>query len=180
MKNHNLVLHDNNTVTLCPKCQNNTDFEAIATLCSDDPHLIHEIHVQCICGYDPTLRLGCGYRHQNEPGEPEETSVEKALATWNMAIVDAGLADARKAKAAARKLKTPPSLELMIVDREQDFLASALQDKYLEEGHDYSYRDALDELVWMARCNPEKFMTLLPDLRRRSEKHARFEEEVRE
>lgn len=176
MIEHNLVLHENSVVTPCPKCKNNSDFHAKADEIFTDQY---EIYLVCVCGYDPTYRLGAGYRYQNEPGEPEETSIEEALKTWNQAVVDAGLMEVRKKKAAVRRAASPPpSPEMMIVQREQDTLAQALQEKYREDGVEYSYFDALDALIWMAKGTPEKFMEILPDLRLRAEKRITFDIEL--
>lgn len=174
MKSHNLILHNNSVVTPCPGCRNNTEFNAVASLCCDEPHVIYEIHVECICGYDPTALLGEGYRHQNEPGEPEESSVEQALATWNIAIVDVGLVEIRKAKAANLKKTSIPSLEMMIVEREQDILARAFQDN----GNDHSYSEAVNELMRLARVDPASFRRMLTGLRLNSERRESFDKEL--
>lgn len=177
MKSHNLILHENSVVTPCPKCRNNTEFNALANHCCDEPHLVYEIHVECNCGYDPTALLVEGYRHQNEPGEPEEASIEHALSIWNTAIVDVGLAEIRKARAANLKSTSIPSPETMIVEREQDLLAKALQD-WQKDGKQYLYSEAVSELFRMAKDDPESFRRDLPELRLISEKRESFDEEL--
>lgn len=177
MKSHNLILHKNSVVTPCPTCKNNTEFNAIASHCCDEPRVIYEIHVECICGYDPTALLVEGYRHQNEPGEPEEVSVEHALSTWNAAIVDVGLAEIRMAKAANLKNTSIFSPETMIVEREQDLLARALQE-WQKNGKQYLYSVAVSELFRMAKDDPESFRRALPELRLISQKRESFDEKL--
>ena len=176
VKNHNLILHRNAVVTSCPTCKNNTEFNAVAIHCCDEPHVIYEIHVQCICGFDPTALLVEGYRHQNGPGESEEASVEQALATWNAAIVDIGLAEIRKAKAANLGSRSITSPALMILEREDDLLAWAFQ-VYQQSVKRYGYDEAVHELQSMATEDPASFYLLLPELRRIAETRESFDTE---
>lgn len=168
MDNHNLVLHDNTIVTPCPECGNNTKYHASTETHSEEGQKVTDVFVACVCGYDPTFFMLP--RHRLVDGDSDETSVERALEKWNQAISD------NKETGSTRRCAEPdPLIELMILEREQDFLAGALQDVYKEAGEEYSYQESLDALIWMAKTTPEKFMEILPELRRRSETEVRFE-----
>lgn len=172
MHHYELELHSNGVVTPCPQCLNNTKFRVTAEPTSDGGQ---QICLICICGLDPT-RSTPEYRHQASPGESEEHSVEQSLAYWNRAVNEwrnhLAIITSRLQSPSIRSAISP---EMMILEREQDFLATALKEKRAEEGKEYSYFDCLDELFHMAETQPDSFIAILPLLRDRFEKPVTFD-----
>ncbi|MBI6882455.1 hypothetical protein [Pseudomonas putida] len=168
MHHYELELHSNGVVTPCPQCLNNTKFRVTAEPTSDGGR---EISLICICGLDPTHSMP-QYRHHAGPGEPEELGVEQSLACWNQAVKEDRHCLSRLQRPSIRSYTSP---EVMILEREQDFLATALQEKHGEEGKASSYLDCLEELIHMAKTQPDRFIAILPQLRDRLEKPVTFD-----
>lgn len=79
-----MTLNENNIVTPCPKCGNNTSFILINERCAED---LYYIFVECICGFDPTSE-DTGWRYEKVIGEGDEDAARVALGCWNDAIED--------------------------------------------------------------------------------------------
>ena len=62
-------------------------------------------------------------------------------------------------------------LARLLLERDQEILADAYQEKMREAGEDYSFNDSLDALIHEASHNSKLFIEVLrPDLRQRFEK----------
>lgn len=75
-------LRENDIVTWCPKCGNNTTFTAHSSQIAED---CCEVWVECVCGYDPTSDK-TSYRLEDVWGGTCEENVRAALDCWNEAI----------------------------------------------------------------------------------------------
>jgi len=77
-----LELNQNDIVTKCPKCGNNTKFKADSSQIGED---CCETWVECVCGYDPTAGRS-ELRYETTWGGTGHSSVMIALDCWNDAI----------------------------------------------------------------------------------------------
>lgn len=77
----NLELKQNDKITKCPECGNNTHFVLHAERCAED---LCETFVVCVCGYDPTG--DSGDRYENVWGEMDKEAATVAFDCWNEAI----------------------------------------------------------------------------------------------
>lgn len=74
-------LKENDQITPCPKCGNNTHFVLHAERCAED---LCETFVVCQCGYEPTD--GSGERYENIWGDMDQHAASVALVCWNEAL----------------------------------------------------------------------------------------------
>ena len=79
-----LKLNSNDTVSKCPKCGNNTEFEAYSSQVSED---CCEVWVVCTCGFDPTSEL-FGSRYEDPWGGADNAKILMALDCWNYSIAE--------------------------------------------------------------------------------------------
>jgi hypothetical protein len=79
-----MKLSPNDTVAKCPKCGNNTEFEANSLQVAED---CCEVWVVCACGFDPTSELS-GSRYEDTWGGVDNANIRMALDCWNDAIAD--------------------------------------------------------------------------------------------
>lgn len=84
MSKRRFKLQDNDQVTHCPKCSNNTVFTAFSDQVSEDGC---EVWVVCKCSYDPTL-LNTLHRYESVMGGVDDDNIHMALSCWNDAIAD--------------------------------------------------------------------------------------------
>lgn len=77
-------LRNNDSVAKCPKCKNNTDFEAHAEQVCED---CCEIWVVCKCGFDPTQEHPI-YRVEDIWGSLDQDTVTDAVYSWTEVIKD--------------------------------------------------------------------------------------------
>lgn len=78
----NIQLNRNTSVVCCPRCRNNTMFEAHSEQVSED---CCEVWVVCKCGFDPH---SYGDRYETPYGDTSRANVMVALSCWNDAIRD--------------------------------------------------------------------------------------------
>lgn len=79
-----VVLGPNDSIEPCPKCGNNTTFEACSAQVAED---LCNVWVECVCGYDPTCENSL-YRYEDVWGGVTGNTVGGALDCWNSAITD--------------------------------------------------------------------------------------------
>ena len=77
-------LNQNDIVDKCPKCGNNTEFEAHSAQVSAD---CCEVWVVCTCGFDPTSEL-FGSRYEDVFGGTTDRNVRIALDCWSDCIFE--------------------------------------------------------------------------------------------
>jgi hypothetical protein len=77
-------LAPNNSIDPCPRCGNNTSFEAHSAQVTED---CCNVWVVCVCGYDPTSD-DSGDRYEDVWGALNHTTIMWALDCWNSAIRD--------------------------------------------------------------------------------------------
>jgi hypothetical protein len=77
-----IKLKPNDMVIKCPKCGNNTEFEANSSQVSED---CCEVWVVCTCGFDPTSEI-LDSRYEDVWGGTDNNNVMMALDCWNYAI----------------------------------------------------------------------------------------------
>ena len=81
-----IELEPNNRIEPCPKCRNNTSFEAHSEQVAVD---CCNVWVECVCGYDPT-RDDPGDRYEDVLGGLTSATMRWALDCWNSAIRGGG------------------------------------------------------------------------------------------
>jgi hypothetical protein len=74
-----VALKENERITKCPKCGNNTKFKAYSIQCAED---CCDVWVACICGFDPTENK-IGSRLEDVWGGTGNENVFAALEVWN-------------------------------------------------------------------------------------------------
>lgn len=85
-------LKKNESISKCPKCGNNTRFDAHSVRGGED---FCEIFVVCACGYDPTCETW-GHRVESVMGELSRFNIEQALFYgWNAALEELGTVPAK-------------------------------------------------------------------------------------
>lgn len=77
-----IIIKKNKRITPCPKCKNNTKFEAYSERSGED---CCDVWVKCTCGYDPTEER-TGMRYETVWGGTSDENVTVALSCWNDAI----------------------------------------------------------------------------------------------
>lgn len=76
-----ILLKENDQIEKCPKCGNNTVFNAHSCQTSEDSC---DVWVVCKCGFDPTEDgKGALYRHEDVWGGTSNENVLMALDVWN-------------------------------------------------------------------------------------------------
>ena len=77
-----IELSQNDKISRCPECGNNTNFTLHAERCAEDSC---ETFVVCACGFDPTAAY-TSHRYENIWGEIDKEAATVALACWNESI----------------------------------------------------------------------------------------------
>lgn len=77
-------LNQNDIIAKCPKCGNNTEFEAHSAQVSED---CCEGWVVCECGFDPTSEQ-FGSRYEDVWGGTNDDMVRVALECWSDSIFE--------------------------------------------------------------------------------------------
>ena len=80
----NITLKENNRITPCPQCNNNTDFICHSEQVAEDAC---NVWVVCKCGFDPTAD-DTGSRLEDVWGGCDNDNAFAALMCWNDAIAD--------------------------------------------------------------------------------------------
>ena len=76
----NAKINENNFITPCPKCGNNTKFTFVSEKVAED---CCEVWMKCICGFDPT-KENTGNRMEDVWGDLSEENCKVIIINcWN-------------------------------------------------------------------------------------------------